>query len=29
MQWHLSKMGNKAAEDGLTESDVLRMLNEE
>lgn len=26
---HLSKMGNKAAEEGLTEDDVMRMLNEE
>ncbi len=29
MRLHLSKMSNKAAEDGLTEDHVMRMLNEE
>jgi prevent-host-death family protein len=29
MQLHFSKMSNQAAEDGLTEGDVLRMLNAE
>ena len=29
MRLHLSKMGNKAAKEGLTEDSVLRMLNED
>lgn len=27
MRLHLSKMGNKAAQEGLTEDTVMRMLN--
>jgi hypothetical protein len=29
MRQHLAKLSNKAAEEGLTEADVTRMLNEE
>ena len=29
MRLHLSKMGNKAAKEGLTEDSVLHMLNED
>jgi prevent-host-death family protein len=29
MRLHLSKMNNQAAKDGLSEDDVMRMLNEE
>jgi hypothetical protein len=29
MQLHLSTMSNQAAQDGLTEGDVLRMLDED
>jgi antitoxin Phd len=29
MRLHLAKMSNKAAEEGLTEADVTRMLNED
>lgn len=29
MRAHLSKMSNQAAQDGLTEGDVMQMLNEE
>lgn len=29
MRLHLSKMSNKAAEEGLTEDTVMRMLNED
>jgi hypothetical protein len=29
MRLHLGKMSNKAADDGLTEDDVMRMLNED
>jgi prevent-host-death family protein len=29
MRLHLSKMGNKAAEEGMTEDTVMRMLNED
>jgi prevent-host-death family protein len=29
MRQHLAKMSNKAAEEGLTEADVMRMLNED
>jgi hypothetical protein len=29
MRRHLSTMSNQAAEDGLTEVDVMRMLNED
>ena len=29
MRLHLGKMSNQAAEEGLTEDDVIRMLNED
>lgn len=29
MRQHLAKMSNKAADEGLTEADVTRMLNED
>jgi prevent-host-death family protein len=29
MRQHLAKLSNKAAEEGLTEADVLRMLHED
>ena len=29
MRLHLGKMSNQAAEEGLTEDDVMRMLNED
>jgi prevent-host-death family protein len=29
MRQHLAKLNNKASEEGLTEADVTRMLNEE
>ena len=29
MRQHLEKMSNKAAEEGLNEADVMRMLNED
>jgi hypothetical protein len=29
MRQHLGKMSNKAAEEGLTEDDVTRLLNED
>jgi hypothetical protein len=29
MRQHLAKMSNKAAEEGLTEADVTRMLHED
>ena len=29
MRLHLSKMSNQAAKDGLSEDDVMRMLNED
>lgn len=29
MRQHLAKMSNKAAEEGLTEADLTRMLNED
>jgi prevent-host-death family protein len=29
MRQHLTKLDNKAAEEGLTETDILRMLNED
>jgi hypothetical protein len=29
MRQHLAKMSNKAADEGLTEDDLTRMLNED
>jgi hypothetical protein len=28
MRQHLAKMSNKATEEGLTEDDIMRLLNE-